>query len=129
VVIWHAFLALGAGFATMAAFALAAQAAIGWSVPGWSGEPEQSLPGLLFVNAGIAFLAAAGGGFVTAWLAPANPLGHIVALSIAALALAALSVLFERGRQPIDYQLLLVALAPIGAVAGGLLRLKLWGWF
>lgn len=128
-VIWHAFLALLSGFGVMAAIAAAARLVLSRAVPGWAGAPGQRAPGCLFANAGVAFLAASGGGFVTAWLAPANPLGHIVALSIAALALAALSALFDRGRLPIVYQLALVAIAPLGAVAGGLLRLRLWGWF
>lgn len=118
-----------AGFATMAVIAAGGRAALDGSMPREAGASGQPGSGYLFLNAGVAFVAAAGGGYVTAWLAPANPLGHIVALGIAALALAALSALFERDRQPIAYQLLLVAITPIGVVAGGLLRLKMWGWF
>lgn len=127
-VIWRAFLALLTGFGVMTGIAAAFRLVLIRAVPGWRNEPGASSPGSLFAMMGVAFVAAAGGGFVTAWLAPANPLGHITALSIGALAMAALSALFERGRRPIAYHLLLVAVLPIGVVAGGLLRLKLWGW-
>lgn len=128
-VIWHAFLALLAGFGVMAAIAAGARLVLRSAVPGWASESGRSAAGRLIANAGVAVVAGGGGGFVTAWLAPGNPLGHIVALSIAALAVAALNALVDRGRRPIVYQLALVVIAPLSVVAGGLLRLKLWGWF
>ena len=59
------------------------------------GKPEWSY---IIVNLGYSFLAAAAGGYVTAWAAKANPLYHILALGIVVLALAALSALQTRGR-------------------------------
>jgi len=50
-----------------------------------------------------------------------------MALGIIVLALAALSALQARGKQPIWYQLTLVALTPMGVLAGGLVRLRVLG--
>jgi hypothetical protein len=43
------------------------------------------------------------------------------------LALGAISALQARGRQPAWYQLVLLILAPLGVVAGGLVRLRVMG--
>ena len=65
--------------------------------PGWVGEEGAPKPGYIFVNLGYSFLAAAAGGYVTAWIAVHNPLIHVLALAIIVLLLAALSVLQQRG--------------------------------
>jgi hypothetical protein len=91
------------------------------------GEEGNPQPGYIFVNLGYSFLAAAAGGYVTAWLAVANPLFHVLALAIIVLALAALSALQAKGKQPVWYQLTLVAMTPIGVLAGGLVRLRVMG--
>jgi hypothetical protein len=51
----------------------------------------------------------------------------VLALGIVVLALAALSALQSRGKQPIWYQLALVAISPIGVLAGGLVWLRVLG--
>jgi hypothetical protein len=79
------------------------------------------------VNLGSAFLFAAAGGYVTAWAAVANPLVHVLALALVVLALSALSALQSRGKQSVWYQLALVAITPIGVLAGGLVRLRVLG--
>ena len=79
------------------------------------------------MNLGYSFIAAAAGGYVTAWAAAANPLIHVLALGIVVLALSALSVLQSRGKQPIWYALALVAVTPMGVLAGGLVRLRVLG--
>jgi hypothetical protein len=56
-----------------------------------------------------------------------NSLVYILALSIIVLVLAALSALQSRGKQPIGYQLALVAVSPLGVMAGGLVRLRTVG--
>jgi hypothetical protein len=127
VVILHAFLALAAGFAVMAALAIALTALLERLVPSWADESFRPQPAYVFVNLGSSFLAAAAGGYVTAWAAAANPLIHVLALGIVVLALAALSALQSRGKQPIWYQLALVAISPIGVLAGGLVRLRVLG--
>lgn len=96
-------------------------------VPSWTGSEDKLQPSYIFVNLGYSFLAAAAGGYVTAWVASDNPLIHVLALGLVVLALAALSALQQRGKQPIWYQLTLVAISPIGVLAGGLVRLRVLG--
>ena len=123
----HAFLALAAGFLTMASLVAVLTALLAWLTPSWVAEQGKPKPGYIFVNLGYSFLAAAAGGYVTALLAAANPLYHVLALGIIVLALAALSALQSKGKQPIWYQLTLLALTPIGVLAGGLVRLRVLG--
>jgi hypothetical protein len=127
VVTLHAFLALAAGFLTMAILVAVLTALLVRLTPSWVGEEGNPQPGYIFVNLGYSFLAAAAGGYVTAWLAVANPLFHVLALAIIVLALAALSALQAKGKQPVWYQLTLVAMTPIGVLAGGLVRLRVMG--
>lgn len=123
----HAFLALLAGYATMAVLVIAITALLTRLTPSWVGEQGRPSPGYVFVNLGYSFLAAAAGGYVTAYVAAANPLYHVLVLGVIVLALAALSALQSRGKQPIWYQLALLAIAPLGVMAGGLLRLRVLG--
>jgi hypothetical protein len=138
----HAFLALVAGFAVTVLLAMGLTALVVRLAPGWAetrsglrklGPPTGDLcparwgPACIFVNLGSSFLAAAAGGYLTAWVAAANPLIHVLALGMVVLALAALSALKERGRQPVGYQLAQVAISPIGVLAGGLVRLRVLG--
>jgi hypothetical protein len=127
VVTLHAFLALAAGFLTMALLVAVLTALLVRLTPSWMGEEGKPQPGYIFVNLGYSFLAAAAGGYVTALLAVANPLYHVLALGIIVLALAGLSALQARGKQPVWYQLALVALTPVGVLAGGLVRLRVMG--
>ncbi len=141
-VVLHAFLALAAGFATMAVLIAVVTALLQKLTPSWVGETvkpgssrtgpgqpggEKAKPGYIFVNLGYSFLAAAAGGYVTAWIAQHNPLVHVLALAITVLLLAALSALQQRGPQPVWYMLTLVGLTPIGVLAGGLVRLRVLG--
>ncbi|MGP8173656.1 MAG: hypothetical protein ACLP7O_03805 [Terracidiphilus sp.] len=106
-VILHAFLALLAGFATMALLVIALTALLTRLMPRWVGEQGKPQPGYVFVNLGYSFLAAAAGGYVTAWASAANLLVHVLALGIVVLAL--------------------VAITPLGVIAGGLVRLRVVG--
>ena len=126
-VILHAFLALLAGFATLAILIGLATAALTRFVPEWTGTPGQPKAGYIFVNLGYSFTAAMVGGYVTAWLAQGNPLILVLALALIVLLLSALSALQLRGQQPIWYQLTLTALTPLGVFAGGMIRLKIMG--
>ena len=126
-VVLHAFLALLAGFVTMAALVAMATAFVRKLTPDWveiSGTPK---PAYVFVNLGSSFLAAAAGGYVTAWIAQHNPLVHTLALAITVLLLAALSALQQKGQQPVWYLVALVALTPVGVLVGGLIRLRALG--
>ena len=123
----HAFVALLGGFATMAAIVAIITFLLQKFTPGWVGEPQKPKPGYVFVNLGYSFLAAAAGGYVTAWIAEHNPLIHVLALAITVLLLAAVSALQQRGQQPVWYMLTLVAITPLGVLAGGLVRLRVIG--
>ena len=126
-VIFHAFLALGAGFLSMAVFVGVATAALVKYVPEWTGTPGQPRTGYIFVNLGYSFTAAMVGGYVTTWLAKGNPLIHALALALIVLLLSALSALQQRGLQPIWYQLLVTTITPMGVLSGAYLYLRLQG--
>ena len=126
-VVLPAFLALVAGFATTALLIAIATVLLQRLTPGWVGGPGRPNPGYVFVNLGYSFLAAVAGGYVTAWIGQRNPLIHALALAIAVLLLAALSALQQRGQQPVWYLLALVAITPIGVLAGGFIRLRVLG--
>jgi hypothetical protein len=126
-VILQAFLALAAGFAILTLVAMAFSALLARFIPSWAGEPAKPGAAYTLVTLGSAFLSAAFGGYVTALVASANPLIHVLALGIIVLALAALSALQARGKQPIWYQLAQVAISPLGVLAGGLVRLRVLG--
>jgi len=127
VVILNSFRALAAGFAVIAVLMFLMTALLTYVVPSWASAEGRPQPGYVFVNLGYSFLAAAAGGYVTSWIAQANPLVHVLVLGIVMLALAALSALQSRGKQPIWYQLALVAITPLGVLAGGLVRLRVLG--
>lgn len=127
----HAFLALLAGYGTVLLLTLVAMALLERLIPSWAGIESRPSAGYVFVNLGCSLLAAAVGGYVTAWTAvwtgAVNPLYHVLALAIIVLVLSALSALQSRGKQPIPYQLAMVAIAPIGVMAGGLVRMRVLG--
>jgi len=126
-VVLHAFLALLAGYATMALLVIGMSALLKELVPEWVGAEGRPEPSYVFVNLGYSFLASAAGGYVTAWASEGNPLVHVLALGIIVLALAALSAMQVRGKQPVWYALALVAIGPLGVLAGGLVRLRVLG--
>lgn len=126
-VILHAFLALAAGYATIALLVIVLTASLARFTPSWVGREGKPGPAYTFVNLGYSLLAAAAGGYVTALLATGNPLVNVLVLGIVVLAMAALSALQSRGKQPIWYALALVAIMPLGVLAGGLVRLRVLG--
>ena len=126
-VILRAFLALLAGFATMALLVVVVTALLARLAPDWVGAEGKPTPGYAFVNLGYSFLAAAAGGYITAWMSVENQQLHVLVLGIVVLAMSALSAMQSRGKQPIWYALTLLALMPLGVMAGGLLRLRVLG--
>jgi hypothetical protein len=95
--------------------------------PDWVGAPSRPQLGHVYVNLGSNLLGAAGGGYVTAWIDAGDPLRAMLALGIVVLVLGGVSALQARGKEPIWYQLALIAVAPAGVFAGGLLRLRVLG--
>jgi hypothetical protein len=124
-VILHAFLALLAGYATIALLVIAITALLTRLTPGWVGKEGRPMPAYAFFNLSYSFLAAAAGGYVTALIAAGNPLVNDLVLALVALAMSALSAIQSRGKLPIWYALTLVAIMPLGVLAGGLVRLRL----
>jgi hypothetical protein len=127
VVIAHAFLALLAGFATMAIAVIAITVLLKRFAPQWVSVQSRPRPGYVLVNLACSFLAAAAGGYVTAWAASQNPLSYVLALAVGVLALGAISTLQARGKQPAWYQIALLIISPFGILAGGLVRLSVIG--
>ena len=125
--ILRAFLALAGGFAAMVLLVGVATAVLMKLAPGWISAKGQPSGAYIAVNLGYSFAAAFGGGYVTAWIASENPLIHVLALALIVLLISALSAVQQRGKQPIWYQLTLLAMTPVGVFIGGWLRLKMTG--
>ncbi|HVC47879.1 MAG TPA: hypothetical protein VND90_11580 [Terracidiphilus sp.] len=123
----RAFWALLAGFAAVMAVVLGVRGLLLWLAPGMAEMEQHPGTGFTVVNVGSSLLAGTAGGYVTAMVGRANPMVHVLALGIAVLALSALSALQSHGKQPIWYQLVQVAISPLGVLAGGLLRLRVLG--
>lgn len=111
----------------MAALVGVATAALMKLAPDWVAQAGRPRIAYVLVNLAYSLAAAMVGGYVTAWFAVGNPLIHVLALALIVLLLAALSALQQRGLQPIWYQLLLVAITPLGVFLGGALRLRALG--
>jgi len=120
------FLAILAGFATMAVLATLATAVIAKAFPRLVGAPPRG--GYLLLNLAYSAAFAATGGYVTAIVATADPLRNILMLAIIVLLLSALSAIQMRGERPVAYQLAMIALTPFAALAGGLLRMHAAGY-
>lgn len=126
-VILHTFLALLAGFATIALLVIVITALLTQLMPGWTGPEGKPKTGYALVNLGYSFLSAVAGGYLTAVIAAGNPLVNDLVLALVVLAMSALSAMQSRGKQPVWYALTLVAIMPVGVVAGGFLRLRMLG--
>jgi hypothetical protein len=126
-VILLTFFTLAAGFAVTVLLGLGLTTLSARLLPSWTVAAGRHQPGYFIVHLGFSFLAAATGGYVTAWVARANPLIQVLALALVVLLLSAMSALQARGKYPIWYQLAQVAITPLGVLAGGLLRLKMLG--
>jgi heme A synthase len=127
VVVLHAFLALAAGFGVLTLVTAAFAWMRGRIAPEWADPGASSTLSYRCVTLGCSFLASAAGGYVTAWIGEANPLMYALVLGMIVLVLSALSSLQQRGKQPVSYLLAMVALSPLGVLAGGLVRLRVEG--
>jgi ethanolamine transporter EutH len=122
----HAFEALFAGLGVVLCLSFALSFLMKQLAPDWESGEALSLVAAL-ANLGSSFLAAAAGGYVTAWLSAERILPYTLVLGIVVLVLASLSALQERGEQPATYLLASIAIAPLGVLAGGLVRLRVEG--
>lgn len=124
----RSFLAILAGFATMAVLVTVATATITKSLPRLIGEPDHPRRRYLLLNLVYSAAFAASGGYVTAIVANSDPLRNVLMLAIVILLLSALSAIQMRGKQPVAYQLALIVMTPVAALAGGLLRMHEAGY-
>ena len=123
-------LAIGAGFLTLASLVSLATVLMRRLAPQWTireeGGPDAVDPGAasrigMAVNLATGMIFAAGGGAVTAWLAPARPLVHALMLSLIVLILSALAAHDLGRRTTAMYALALLALTPMATLGGGIL--------
>lgn len=138
-IVLRTFLALLAGFLTIAALIAVLTALLHKLIPSWADIISHPKPGInsrprgaslsapIFVSIGGSFLAAAAGGYVTASLARGNPLKYVLVLAVIVVLLEAVSTVERRRQYPIGYILALVTLTPLGVLAGGLIRLRVLG--
>jgi len=126
-VILYAFLALLAGFATIVLGVMGFTMLLARLVPSWAGIAGPPRRGYILVVLGYTYLANAAGGYITAWIAAAHPLEHVLVLGIVILLLSGLSAILSKSQQHTLYQLALVAIMPLGVLAGGILRLRILG--
>jgi len=122
----RAFGALFAGFAVIALLSLGVRSLLKRMAPDWDEATGRFSAGFVLANLGATFVAAAAGGYGTAWMAD-NPIPYVLTLGIVVLVLAGLSALQQRGKRPIAYLLASVAIAPVGVLVGGLVRLRVEG--
>jgi len=118
------FLAMLVGFVVMAALVSAVSATLPKLIPSWvdlDGSPRRPL---IIANLCWSFVSAVSGGYVTAWVARANPLDTALALAFVILVLGGLATVQARERYPFWYIALLLIVTPLGVVAGGLVRMK-----
>jgi len=94
--------------------------------PNWAEAAGSLSAGSAVANLGSSFLAAAAGGYVTAWMSE-SPLPYVLALGFIVLVLAGISAVQQRGNRPIVYLLGSVAMTPLGVFVGGLVRLRVMG--
>jgi hypothetical protein len=127
-VVERSFLAILAGFATMAVLVTLATLAISKSFPSLVGDPARPPRGYMLLNLAYSAMFAAVGGYVTAWIAKPDPLPNTLMLALVVLTISALSAIQLRGEQPIAYQFSLLVITPIAALGGGLLRMHAVGY-
>jgi hypothetical protein len=119
----RSFLAIAAGFVTMAVLVGLTTVIMQKTAPGFAGEEAKPRFNYMALNLVYSMAFAAAGGYVTTWLAPANGIVHCLMLALVVLVLSALTAMQMRGKQPVLYQLALTALTPLAVLCGGLGRL------
>lgn len=124
----RSFLAILAGFATMAVLVTLATLSITKSFPRLIGDQAHPRRRYLLLNLAYSAAFAIAGGYLTAMIAKADPLRNVLMLAIVVLMISALSAMQLRGQQPLVYQFALIVIMPIAALAGGLLRMHAAGY-
>src|ERR1700675_1232443 len=97
----RSFLAILAGFATMAVLITVATLTLNKSFPRLVGDIGHPRRRYLVLNLAYSAAFALGGGYVTAVIAKSDPLRNVLMLAIVILLISALSALQLRGQQPL----------------------------
>lgn len=122
--IFRAFLALLAGFLTMALPTGIVTTVLMKRVPAWVALNDRPRPAYLVTNLAYSLIFATAGGYVTGIIGHENPLHYALILAIAVLLLSGMSAVYQRGQQPVSYQILVLVLVPACVMLGGWLRYK-----
>jgi len=120
-------LALLAGFVVIMTLVYAFTLLLARLAPEFVGASERPQSRYLVAGLGYSFVAAIGGGYVTAWVAADNPLPKVLMLAIVVLAVSTISALDAHVRKPIGLQLAGAVLGAAGVVVGGVIRLLVLG--
>jgi multisubunit Na+/H+ antiporter MnhC subunit len=126
-VILHDVWALLAGFVVIMTLIYAFTLLLARLAPEFVGPSEHPQSRYLVAGLGYSFVAAIGGGYVTAWVAAVNPLPKVLMLAIVVLAVSTISALDTRGQKPVGLQLAGAVLGAAGVVLGGVIRLHFLG--
>jgi hypothetical protein len=129
-VIGRAFLAIAAGFVTIAVLITAVNSLLARMAPEFVKREGRPRLQYMVVNVLASAAFALEGGWITARLAPVpgNPLTLSLMLALAVLVMSALSAMQMRGQQPATYQLALIVISPLAVVAGGMIRMMQMGY-
>ncbi|MFC5863884.1 hypothetical protein ACFPT7_16365 [Acidicapsa dinghuensis] len=122
--IFRAFLALLAGFLTMALPTGIITTILTKQAPQWVAVKDRPRPAYLIANLAYSLVFAIAGGFVTGIVGRENPLHYALILAIVVLLLSGMSAVYQRGKQPVSYQILMIVLTPACVMLGGWLRYK-----
>jgi hypothetical protein len=124
-IVFKSVLCVLAGYGVMMVVTMVLFGVLGAVSPeSFGGDPEQA-PGIsvLLLILVVGLFAALGGGWVTARLAPGNPVRHVLALVVLLIAMSAVSVLVPSEQAaPAWYQAGLAVVGVCGALLGGRLR-------
>ena len=126
----HAFLAIAAGFVTMAVLVIGFTSMLTRVAPQFVNRGGRPRLPYMVVNLLSSAAFALLGGWITARLAPTpgNPLTLSLMLAFTVLLMSGLSAIQLRGQQPATYQLTLIVISPLAVVLGGMLRLHQLGY-
>lgn len=120
--ILRSFVALLAGFAAMELLIAGVRAVVARKGGAGTGSAVR-----VAVNMVCSFVAAAAGGYVTAWLAVTRPLHTVLVLAVVVLVFGAITTVQARGTRPAWQPVVLMVVCALGVMAGGLLRLRVAG--
>jgi hypothetical protein len=115
----HSWLAIAAGFGTIAALTAITTLVTRWLGPSWNQMPP--LRGTQLFNLAASCLYGGLGGSVAAWFAPVSPLVHSLILALIVLLISTLAANELRTSVKGAYPLTLAVLPSMATLGGGIL--------